>query len=180
MSNKFLIIVSSILLLVTAAFGQKQDRPRQVKGGEAVVLGDELLVKAVQGSAASFAGVKAKGEPFVVVLELDSGKKGVTLSYNASANLKSTDFYLLSGTEKFAPRALIEDFPSWGSDNDKELEVLDSKGTDGASTLQFDGKGSILLLFDVPAAQAKSPKKLSLVIRTVQPKDTRHELVVGL
>ncbi|HWO03115.1 MAG TPA: hypothetical protein VNS63_27990 [Blastocatellia bacterium] len=153
---------------------------RQVKAGEVVLFGDSFTVKVSQAAKSPFAGVKVKGEPVVVVLELDGGKKGVTLSYNLTADSRSSDLCLVSGGQKTAPRAVMEDFPSWGSDNDKEIEVLDPKETAGSVSLSFEGKGAVSLLFDVPAAQAKAPRKFSVSLRTLQPRDEAHSFVVNL
>lgn len=156
-----------------------QRAARQINAGEVARLGDSLAVKATQ-STQSFAGVKVKGEAVVVTLELDAGKKEVTLFYNVSANSRSSDFYLSIGLQKHAPRAIMEDFPSWGRDNDKEVEVLDPADQDSSSSLSFEGKGFISLLFDVPTAQAKNPKKLSVNLRMTQPKSEQHSFVVGM
>jgi len=181
MIRKLLFFVAVGMLAIQLAYPQSQaaDSVKEVKAGEALLLGDILLVKVTQSKKSAFPGVKLKGEPLVVVLELDAGKKGVTVSYNLSADPRSSELYLTSGGQKSAPRAVIEDFPSWGSDNDKEVELLDPKGA-GSSSLDFEGKGSISLLFDVPVAQAKGPKKLSMVIRTVQPKREQLSIVVNL
>lgn len=181
MIKKLLFFVAVGMLTIHLANPQSQaaDSVKEVKAGEALLLGDILLVKVTQSNKPAFAGVKVKGEPLVVVLELDGGKKGVTLSYNLSGDSRSSEVYLASGAQRSAPRAVIEDFPSWGSDNDKEVELLDPKGA-GSSSLEFEGKGSISLLFDVPVAQAKGPKKLSIVLRTVQPKREQHSIVVNL
>jgi hypothetical protein len=175
----FLLAVGMLAIHLAQPQSQAADSVKEVKAGEALLLGDILLVKVTQSNKSAFPGIKIKGEPLIVVLELDAGKKGVTLSYNLSADPKSSELYLTSGTQRSAPRAVIEDFPSWGSDNDKEVELLDPKGA-GSSSLEFEGKGSISLLFDVPVAQAKGPKKLSMVLRTVQPKREQLSIVVNL
>jgi hypothetical protein len=151
----------------------------QIKAGQVVHLGDSLILKVSKLATSPFTGVAVKGEPIAVAIELDAGNKAVTVSYRASANLGSSELYLTSGASRLAPRAVIEDFPSWGTDNDKEIEVLDPKETGGTS-VEFEGKGSISLLFDAPSPQAKSPKKLSITLRVVGPKEERHSLVVTI
>lgn len=178
MISNFVSLVAVATLTIQPVYAQRAGgSTMQVKAGEVTHLGDSLTVKATQ-SAQPFAGVKVKGEAVVVVLELDAGKKEVTLFYNVSANSRSSDFYLSNGTQRLAPRALMEDFPSWGRDNDKEIEVLDPGDSDSSSTLTFEGKGFISLLFDVPPALAKASKKLSVNLRTTRPKSEHHSFVV--
>ena len=177
MMRKFLLLVVVFVLAVSVAYPQSS--ARQVQVGEVVPFGESLFVKVVK-STKSFAGVKVKGEPVVVALEMDGGKAGATLFYRLSADPATTEVYLLSGAKKLAPRAVIEDFPSWGSDNDKEVETLDPKETIGGVTLTFQQKGSIALLFDVPLEEAKTQKKLSVALRMVQPKDEQRSFVVTL
>lgn len=182
MISKSLVVIAIATLAVSPAQPQSRaaDTAKQIKAGEVAQLGDRLAVKATQSTKSPFAGVKVKGEPLVVVIELDAGKKGATISYNLSADSRSSDLYLASGTQRNAPRAVVEDFPSWGSDNDKEVEVLDPKDSASSSSLKFEGKGSIFLLFDVPQSQARIPKKLSITVRTVEPRQEHHSLVVTL
>jgi len=116
----------------------------------------------------------------VVILEMDSGKIGATMFYKLSADPGATEIFLLSGSKKLAPSAIVEDFPSWGDDNDKEVEVLDPKDKLGGTTLNFQKKGSIALLFDVPIEDAKTQKKLSVALRLVKPKDEQRLFVVSL
>ena len=141
--------------------------------------GESVFVRVVK-SAKPFSGVKVKGEPMVVVLEIDSGKLGATMFYKLSADPGVTEIFLLSGAKKLAPSAIVEDFPSWGDDNDKEVEVLDPKDKLGGTTLNFQKKGSIALLFDVPIEDAKTQKKLSVALRLVKPKDEQRLFVVSL
>jgi hypothetical protein len=187
MINRLALLVFITVTGLSSIYGQnrpaeapKADVLRQVKAGEVVKLDDSLGVKVSQSTTPSFAGVTLKGEPVVVVIELDAGKESVTFLYKLSSLSRSSEIYLSSGGEKLAPRAVIEDFPSFGVDNDKEVEVLDPKGGISPSTLEFEGKGSILLLFDVPKGQAKAPKKFSAIIRTMKPKAEQHSIVVGL
>lgn len=181
MMRKCLLLVAVFALAINVAYPQSRnaDSARQVQAGEVVPFGESLFVR-VMKSTKPFAGVKVKGEPFVVVLEMDAGKKGATLFYKLSANPATTEVYLLSGAQKLAPRAVIEDFPSWGTDNDKEVDTLDPKETIGGVTLTFQQKGSIALLFDVPLEDAKTQKKLSVWLRMVQPKDQQRSFVVSL
>ena len=179
--RKALLLLILIALSLNVAYVQTgtDDSPRQVRAGEVVPFGESMFVKVVKSTKA-FAGVSVKGEPVVVVLEMDSGKPGATLFYKLSASATASEVYLLSGARKVAPRAVIEDFPSWGADNDKEVEVLDPKDTIGGVTLNFKQKGSIALLFDVPLEDAKAQKKLSVVLRMVEPKDEQRSFVVTL
>ncbi len=181
MMRKFLLLAAISALTINAAYPQSRsaDAARQVKAGEVIPIGETLFVKVMKATK-SFEGVKVKGEPFVVVLEMDAGKKGATLFYKLSANPASSEVYLLSGAQKLAPRAVIEDFPSWGQDNDKDIDTLDPKETIGGVTLTFQQKGSIALLFDVPLEEAKTPKKLSVALRMVLPKDEQRSFVVTL
>jgi hypothetical protein len=123
--------------------------------------------------------VKARGEQVAVVLELDAGRQPVTLSYAVSPDTKSSAIYLSAGTQKVAPVAVMEDFPSWGTDNDKEVEVLDASEGAVGSTVEFEGKGYINLLFDVSPAQAKMPRKLTIELKTSKPAQQSHSVVVS-
>ena len=166
---------------ITVAYSQNPtvEKPREIPAGEVVSIGESLFVRVVR-STRPFDGIKVKGEPVVVSLEMEAGKSGATLFYNLSADPKATEIYLLSGAKKLAPLAVIEDFPSWGTDNDKEVERLDPKDALGGTTLNFQRKGSINLLFDVPVEDAKVQKKLSVALRMVQPKDEQRSFVVSL
>lgn len=179
--RKALLVLVLLVLSVNIAYVQSRtdDSSTQVKAGEVVPFGESLYVRVVK-SQKTFTGVRVKGEPVVVVLEMDSGKPGATLFYKLSASPNATEVYLLSGAKKVAPRAVIEDFPSWGTDNDKEVEILDPKDAIGGVTLNFKQKGSIALLFDVPVEDAKAQKKLSVVLRMVEPKDEQRSFVVTL
>jgi hypothetical protein len=181
MMKKGLLVLTMLGLTANFAYTQSQrsEAARQVQAGEVVPFGDNLFVK-VSKSTKQFAGVKVKGEAVVVVLDMDAGKSGATLFYNLTADPATTELFLLSGTKKLAPRAVIEDFPSWGKDNDQEVDTLDPKETIGGVTLNFQQKGSIALLFDVPPEDAKTPKKLSVALRMVLPKDERRSFVVTL
>lgn len=75
---------------------------------------------------------------------------------------------------------MIEDFPSWGGDNDKEIEILKPEDKAVGASLRFQGKGSVSLLFDVPADQAKTQKKLSILIKTVEPTVEEHSFIVSI
>jgi hypothetical protein len=103
----------------------------------------------------------------------------VALSCILAASAKESDIYLTSGNQKSAPRAVMEDFPSWGSDNDKEVELVDPNDG-GAVSLNFRRNGSTALLFDLPGEQLAGPKKLSVVVRTTKPTETEHSVVVTL
>jgi len=181
MIKKSMIVVALVGLAISAAYSQNRaaDSSAQVRQGEVVPIGDTLFVKVVK-SKTSFAGIKLKGEPVVVALEMDSGKKGATLFYKLSTNPDSSEVLLMSGAKKLAPRAVIEDFPSWGQDNDKEIDTLDPKENLGGTTINFQQKGTISILFDVPPEESKTPKKLSVVLRMVQPANAQRSFVVPL
>jgi hypothetical protein len=177
-----------MLLIVLAAFsvvsvysqGHTSERARELAAGQQVRLSDTLAVKVTRATTNPFTGVKVKGEPVVVVLGLDAGKKNVTLFYKPTPELSTSELYLTVGNQKLVPRAVIEDFPSLGTDNDKEIEVLDPKEGTGGGTVEFEGQGSISLLFDVPASQSKAPKKLSGKLRVLKPTNEEHSFVAQL
>jgi hypothetical protein len=179
--RKVLLVLAVFALSINVAHPQSRgdDSAMQVKAGEVVPFGESLFVRVVK-STKPFAGIKVKGEPVVVVIEVDSAKSGATIFYNLSADPTATEVYLLSGAKKVAPSAVIEDFPSWGKDNDKEVEALDPKNSMAGVTLNFQNKGSIALLFDVPVEDAKSQKKLSVSMRMIQPQDEKRSFVVTL
>ncbi|MFY9556010.1 MAG: hypothetical protein WAV47_14970, partial [Blastocatellia bacterium] len=154
--------------------------PRQIKAGEVIQLSESLTTRVTRSATSHFTHVKTTGGRLVVVLDFDAGKKGASLSYRITADPKFSDVYLTIGTQKIAPRAVIEDFQSWGSDNDKEVEVLDPEDKAGGVLLTFERKGSVSLLFDVPLDQARTTQKFALRFRTLKPKDEQHSLVVSL
>jgi hypothetical protein len=174
------LYIAAVALFPLDTQNRPADKSREIKAGEVVALDENLSVRVTQTTPAAFEGVKLKGAGVVVVIELDAGKNSVTFLYRLHPIAKSSEIFLVSGGEKLAPRALIEDFPSFGTDNEKEVEVVDPKGGLSPSTLDFEGKGSISFLFDVPASQAKTPKKFSAIIRTTKPKSEEHSLTVGM
>jgi len=177
--KRLLVLIAMAALSATATYSQEQatDAPRQVKAGEAIALGNGLNLRVTKAAKSPFTGVKLQGSPVVVVLEFD-GNKSSSVSYTLTPNAKS-ELYLMSGAQKIAPLAVIEDFPSWGEDNDKEIEVLNANEI-GAVTLNFGQKGTVSLLFDVPAAQAKIPQKFTLTIQTIKPNNQKYSAVVSL
>src|SRR5215510_3234372 len=172
------IIIISVAIVLAVQLANINPASAQVRAGEVIPVGDSLFIK-VSRTTTPFAGVKLKGEAFVVVLEMESGKKGATLFYKINTNPDSSQIFLMSGTKKIAPRAVLEDFPSWGQDNDKEIETLDPKDAIGGTTLIFQQKGTLSILFDVPPEEARTPKKLSVALRLVQPKEDDRTFVVN-
>jgi hypothetical protein len=112
--KKVLFICAVIVLTVQLTKIDNGVFAGQQRAGEVIPIGDTLFIK-VNKATTPFAGVKLNGEAFVAVLEMESGKKGATLFYKISANPDTSEIFLMSGTKKIAPRAVIEDFPSWGS-----------------------------------------------------------------
>jgi hypothetical protein len=180
--KRLTFLAAIIACLALAAYSQHPagDSTRQLRSGEVLQFGDGLSVRVTKSQTSQFTGVKLKGTPVVVTLDFDSGKKATSLSYKLTADPKTSDLYLSSGAQKLAPLAVVEDFPSWGKDNDKEVEVIDPKESGGGVVLSFGQKGSVSLLFDVPAQQAKTPLKFSMKLRTVAPVDEQHSFVVSL
>jgi len=180
--KRLLFLAAIIVSVALCAFSQVKggDSTRQLREGEALQFGDGLSVRVTKSQTSQFTSVKLKGQPVVVIVDFDSGKKATSLSYKLTADPKSSDLYLSNAAQKLAPVAVIEDFPSWGKDNDKEVEVLDPKESGGGVVLSFGQKGSVSLLFDVPAQQAKTPIKFSMKLRTVAPADEQHSFVVSL
>ena len=172
------VLVVCFVIVVAIQLANISPASAQVRAGEVIPVGDSLFIKFSRATT-PFAGVKLKGEAFVVVLEMESGKKGATLFYKINTNPESSQIFLMSGTKKIAPRAVLEDFPSWGQDNDKEIDTLDPKDTIGGTTLTFQQKGTLSILFDVPPEEARTPKKLSVSLRMVQPKDDERTFVVN-
>lgn len=182
MKRLLLLVIALAALATHAAYsqGHSNDSARQVKAGEVLQFGDSLSVRVTRSPVSQFSGVKLKGQPLVVVLDFDSGKQGATLSYKLTADTRTSDLYLASGNQRLAPLAVIEDFPSWGKDNDKDVEVLNPREGGGGVVLTFGQKGSVSLLFDVPAEQVKAALKFSMTLRTVKPKDEQHSFVVNM
>jgi hypothetical protein len=180
--RRLLILTVVAGLAIQTAFSQSpgSDSVKPLKSGETVQLADGLSFKVTRIAKSPFTEVKLRGQAVVVVLDLDAGRKSATISYQLSANPKLSEIYLADGAQKIAPFAVIEDFPSWGSDNDKEVEILDPAEKAAGVNLNFEKKGSISLLFDVPLEQAKTPQKLSIKIRAVKPSDELHSFVVNL
>jgi hypothetical protein len=173
-----LIAIAALSTTVVYSQGKVTDSSRQVKAGEVIPLGASLNLRVTKSAKSPFTGVKIQGTPVVVVLEFDAGKSA-SVSYKLTPDAKS-DLYLVTGAAKIAPLAVIEDFASWGTDNDKEIEVLDPKDSVGIVTLNFTQKGTVSLLFDLPAAQAKTPQKFSLMLQTIKPANEKYSFVVNL
>ena len=176
-----LIAIAAISTIsTTGAYSQgpATDAPRQVKAGEVIQLGATINLRVTKSAKSPFTGVKTQGSPLVVVLDFDGGK-AASVSYKLTPDAKS-DLYLMSGAQKLAPLAVIEDFPAWGADNDKEIEVLNAKESVGSVTLNFAQKGTVSLLFDLSADQAKTPQKFSLMLRTIKPNNEKYSFVVNL
>ena len=171
------VLFCAALALVIEPASAQTARP--VRAGEIVRVAEGLTLRVTTGAKSPFTNVKLKGTPFVVVLELDGGNKETALSYQLSTDVKSSDVYLTSGNQRFAPRAVMEDFPSWGSDNDKEVELVDPRDG-GAVSLSFRKAGSVSILFEVPPDQAATPKKLTVSVRTLKPTEQQHSLIVTL
>jgi hypothetical protein len=182
MMNKFLSVLTAATFLAQSVYAQSgaADSSKQLKAGDTIELTGGVTVKITKADKSPFKGVSVKGEPYVVVFDLDSGKKRARLGYQLSTDPRWSDVYMTSGEQTFAPRAVIEDFPSRGSDNDKEIEVLDPKDKAVGVSLQFQGKGSVSLLFDVPPDKAKTPKKLSINLQTVEPAHEQRSFTVTL
>jgi len=178
--KRLLVLITIAALSTTAVYsqGKATDSARQVKAGELIPLSASLNLRVTKSAKSPFTGVKVQGSPVVVVLEFDAGKSA-SVSYKLTPDAKS-DIYLISGAQKIAPLAVMEDFPSWGEDNDKEIEVLDPKDSVGIVTLNFAQKGTVSLLFDLPAAQAKTPQKFSLMLQTIKPANEKYAFVVNL
>lgn len=176
----FLTVVAALAINTGYSQSQKSDSPTTLKTGELTQLSDSVTFKVSRSAKSPFTGVKLEGQAVVIVLDLDAGKKSATISYQLSANPKLSEIYLTAGAKKIAPLAVIEDFPSWAADNDKEIEVLDPTEKSGGINLNFQRKGSISLLFDLPAEQAKTAQQFSIRIRTLKPTDEQHSFVVTL
>jgi hypothetical protein len=175
-----LTVLGVALFLVQPALSQSRTgaSPQQARAGEVVRLGDGLTLKATRSDKSPFAGVKVKGEQVVVVLELDAGKAATTLFY-ATGSTEKSSIYLNAGILKIAPAAVMEDFPSWGAENDKEVEVYAPSEGPSGSTVEFEGKGYINLLFALTPAQLKMPRKLTLELKTSKPTSQSYSVVVS-
>lgn len=181
MMRKLSILTVVTMVAIQTAYSQSPsgDSAKPLKMGELVQLSDGVTFRVTRAAKSPFTEVKLQGQAVVVVLDLDA-KKSATISYQLSANPKMSEIYLNNGAQKIAPLAIIEDFPSWGVDNDKEIEILDPTEKSGGVNLNFQRKGSVSLLFDVPAAQANAPQTLSIKLRAVKPTDEKHSFVVTL
>ena len=177
MIRRFVIFAAAFALITQSAFAQNP--VKQAKAGEVVRLTEGLTLRVTKAVKSPFGKVKVTGEPFVLVLELDAGLKETGLSYLITADAKTSEVSLTSGNQRVAPRAVVEDFPSWGEDNDKEAELISPRDK-GAASISFRKTGSISLLFDLPANQPAAARKLSLVLRTFKPSEEQHSLVVTL
>ena len=180
--RKLLFFTVMAVLAIPTAYSQSpgSDSPKPLKTGEVVQLSDGVTFKVSRAAKSPFTDVKLQGQALVIVLDLDAGKKSAAISYELSANPKLTEIYLSDGAQKIAPIAVIEDFPSWGADNDKEVEILDPTEKSGGVSLNFQRKGSVSLLFDVPAEQARTAQKLSIKVRAIKPTDEQHSFIVNL
>jgi len=180
---KGLIVVVGAALLTTQlgyAQGGSADPAKQAKAGESLLLCEGVTLRVVKSPSPRFKSVKLKGEAVVVALNFDAGKQNATLFYKATGNVNLSEVYLTDGTNKIAPRAVVEDFPSWGKDNDQEVEILDSKDKSGSETLTFSRAGSVFLLFDVPTERARGTQRVAITVRALKPADEQHSFVVSL
>ena len=177
--KRLILFVAIAALSAPAVYSQSQasNPPRQAKTGEVIQLGTGLNLRVTKSTKSPFTGVKLQGSALIVMLEFDGGK-GASVSYKLTPDAKS-DMYLMSGAQKIAPLAVIEDFPSWGTDNDKEIEVLNPKDV-GSVMLNFAQKGTVSVLFDLSAEQAKTPQKFTVNVHTIQPNNERFSFVVSL
>lgn len=177
--KKFLLFVAIAAILAPAVYsqGQAADSPRQVKGGEWFQLGSTINLRVMRGSKVLFTGVKIQGSAIFALLEFEGGK-GSSVSYKLTPDAKS-DIYLTKGDQKIFPVAVMEDFPSWGADNDKDVEVLNPRESVGAVTLNFAQKGWVSLLFDVSAEQMKAPQIFKLIVNTIKANNTKYSFVVS-
>jgi len=175
----FLTLVTVLAIQTAYSQSARSDSPKLLKLGELVQLSDGVTFRVTRAAKSPFTSVKIGGQAVVVVLDLEA-RKSVTVSYQLSANPKLSEIYLTDGAQKMAPSAVIEDFPSWGADNDKEIEILDPLEKAGGVNLSFQRKGSVSLLFDVPVEQAKTLQKLSIKLRTIKPADEQRSFVVSL
>lgn len=177
--KKLILFVAIAAVLVPAVYSQgpAPDAPRQVKSGEWIPLGTAIKVRAARATKKSFNGVKLQGSPLEVVIEFES-VKNASIAYKVTPDAKS-DIYLLKGDQKIAPLAMVEDFPSWGADNDKEIEVLDSKDPGGV-TLNFAQKGVVSLLFDLSPALSKEPQNFKLMVNGITANGAKYSFVVNL
>jgi hypothetical protein len=153
-SLKLLLIMAFVIVQTTFA----QERPRRAskefKAREVISLGDAMTVKGAPGVRPLISGLKFKGESFVAVLDFNA-KKAAGIIYNLSIDPDTTGVALLIGGKKYAPVATMDDFPSWGRDNDKEIEPLEKDDTEGSVSVRFDGRGSVSFFFDLPAGSGK-------------------------
>src|SRR5438093_448555 len=101
MPIKFLSIVTVAVLLAQPVFTET----RQAKAGDVVALGDSVTIKVTTAAKSPFSGVKVSGEAFVVVLELDAGKKSARLGYKLSTDAAWSDIFLEGGEKRLGPRA---------------------------------------------------------------------------
>jgi hypothetical protein len=177
--TKLIQFLTIAALLSSAAYsqGQSANAPKQVKSGEWVQLG-KVNVRAARGTKSTFKGVKLQGSPVEVQLEFESAKNA-SVAYKLTPDAKS-QIYLLKGDQKIAPVAVIEDFPSWGADNDKEMEILDPQESVGDVTLNFQQKGTVSLLFDVPSDQSKAPQTYKLMVTSIKANNEKFSFVVSL
>ena len=178
-SLKFLLLMA---LIVHTTFAQERLRrvSKEFKAREVISLGETMTVKGASGARPLTSGLKIKGESFVAVLDFDAGKKAAGVTYNLSLDPENSGIWLLINGKKFSPVAVMDDFPSWGSNNDKEIEPIEKEDGDSSPSLRFEGRGSISFIFDLPAGSAKAPKKLSVSLQSTEPKLASHEFIVSL
>jgi len=177
--KRLILFVAMAAILSPAVYsqgGQTTDSSRQVKSNEWIQLGKTINMRVIRGSKILFPGVKLKGSPIFALLEFDGGKNS-SVSYKLTPDAKS-DIYLMKGEQKIFPVAVMEDFPSWGEDNDKEVEVLTPKDI-GDVTLNFGQKGSVSLLFDVSAEQMKPPLTFKLIVNSIRANQEKYSFVVN-
>jgi hypothetical protein len=180
--KKFILFAALAALLAPAVYSQNPTgAPVELKGDVWTPLGTTLKARFTRGwngPKLPTDAVKVKGNAMFAMIEFQA-TKSATVSYKTTPDDKS-DIYLVKDGQKIAPIAVMEDFPSWGEDNDKEVELLTSRNSPGSTTLNFSQTGWLNILFDVPLEQMKPPQNFKLMVRSLKANNQTYSFAVSL
>lgn len=129
----------------------KEPEWQKVSWGKIIPLSNQATVKFVKGKASIFKGVSIKGQAFVGEMVLNFPDGSETVSYFLHRSPNFADFFVKAGEAKITPSAQAEDFPATVSSDPvgPQVKVLE-EGTSYSQNRNFQGSGSVALLFDLP------------------------------
>ncbi|MCE9624005.1 MAG: nuclear transport factor 2 family protein [Deltaproteobacteria bacterium] len=113
-------------------------------------------VKVTKGKN-DFQGSKVAGKAFAVDLTLNFPETGSTLSYFLHGNPNLSDNYAVVDGHRFGPIAFAEDYPPMSNEKGGREVTVVEKDYSYSKNRNFQGKGTVSLLFDLPKDAKDSP-----------------------